>query len=71
MDVIHDNQNYHHHYPPPLISTLGAMLPGVQFFSDSLNHASLIEGIRHSRAPKQVLCARAHICSHHDIFVFL
>jgi len=36
------------------LSTLGARLPNAVIFSDSLNHASMIEGIRHSRAEKQV-----------------
>ncbi len=36
------------------LSTLGARLPNCIVFSDSLNHASMIEGIRHSRAEKQV-----------------
>lgn len=36
------------------LSTLGSMLPGCVIFSDSLNHASMINGIRHSRAPKEI-----------------
>jgi 5-aminolevulinate synthase len=36
------------------LSTLGAKLPGCIFFSDTMNHASMIQGMRHSGA-KRVL----------------
>jgi 5-aminolevulinate synthase len=36
------------------LSTLGAIIPGVVIFSDAGNHASMIEGIRHSRAEKRI-----------------
>ncbi|RIV85471.1 5-aminolevulinate synthase [Aurantiacibacter xanthus] len=39
------------------IATLGRLLPGCMIFSDALNHASMIEGIRHSGADK---CVFAH-----------
>ena len=36
------------------LSTLGRLLPGCVILSDELNHASMIEGIRHGRCDKQV-----------------
>lgn len=41
------------------LETLGKMLPGVHIFSDAGNHASMIQGIKNSRAPK-------HIFRHND-----
>lgn len=36
------------------LTILGSKLPGCTIFSDSANHASMIEGIRHSRASKVI-----------------
>jgi 5-aminolevulinate synthase len=41
------------------LSTIGKLLPGCVIFSDELNHASMIEGIRHSGCEK-------HIFRHND-----
>jgi 5-aminolevulinate synthase len=37
-----------------VLSTLGRMLPGCVFVSDALNHASMIAGMRNSRAEKRI-----------------
>jgi 5-aminolevulinate synthase len=37
------------------LSTLGRLLPGCMILSDALNHNSMIEGVRHSRAEKIIL----------------
>jgi 5-aminolevulinate synthase len=36
------------------LSTLGSSIPGCVIFSDEGNHASMIEGIRHSKAEKRI-----------------
>jgi 5-aminolevulinate synthase len=36
------------------LSTLGARLPNAVIVSDALNHASMIEGMRHAKCPKKI-----------------
>jgi 5-aminolevulinate synthase len=36
------------------LSTIGKLMPGCVIFSDALNHASMIEGIRHSGCEKRI-----------------
>lgn len=44
-----------------VISTLSKIFPGIEMFSDSLNHASMIQGIKHSRAKK-------YVYKHNDLY---
>lgn len=42
------------------LSTLGSQLPDCVIFSDELNHASMIDGIRHAKAKR-------HVWKHNDL----
>jgi len=42
------------------LSTLGSKIPGCIIVSDEMNHASMIEGMRHSRAER-------HLFAHNDV----
>jgi 5-aminolevulinate synthase len=42
------------------LATLPKLLPGLIIFSDALNHASMIEGVRHGRCEK-------HVWRHNDL----
>lgn len=42
------------------LSTLASKIPNCEVFSDTDNHASMIEGIRHSKVPK-------HLWNHNDV----
>lgn len=44
-----------------VISTLTKIFPDLIMFSDSLNHASMIEGIKHSK------CVEKHVYKHNDL----
>ena len=37
-----------------VLSTIGSMFPNAYFFSDALNHASMIHGIRHANCHKKI-----------------
>ena len=37
-----------------LISTLGQLLPNCEIYSDALNHASMIMGVKHSKSKKYI-----------------